>query len=174
MKFLAALLLLSTTAFAETTCNDAIEKFFATYAPNTKELVVTGKYTEKSEKTGEYLACEAPVKKEAARLVMSVKPEKFNPGYGDGGAFWPFGNYPTVDQESDEHRSVNYFYCSANADGFSIDFSYSELGGWYKSKRYKLSVTKNSDDSYDYSLLDGNPSSDVVTCRGALSERAAK
>ena len=99
MKYFSIIILFaSTTSFAN--CNETIEKFFAVHAPNTKELIVTGQYTKKSKKTGKYLACEAPVKKEVDHLVLDIDHLKFNPLYGDGGAFWPFGNYPTVEQET--------------------------------------------------------------------------
>lgn len=175
MKYLLLLSisLTSLNAFASS-CNDAIESFFAKHAPNTKEILITGKYTEKSEKTDMYLDCEVPVKKEATHFKLNIKPEKFNPNYGDGGAFWPFGNYPTVEQESDNYRSVNYYTCSADENGFSIDFSYNELSGWYKSYRYSLSVLRNTDGEFELSLRDGDGGlfASAVSCKGSLSENS--
>lgn len=155
---------------AENDCTQGIQATLAGWAPKTGIVTLTGKYTKKSQ-SGEYKACELSIKLDGNRLVPDVNPQKFNPNYGDGGAFWPFGNYPTAEPASDDYKSVAYFTCWANPNGFSIDYGYKEQSGWYKSKRYSLSLEKNSDGSYEASLRDGDPGLRAVSCRGEISEK---
>lgn len=170
IRTLLMLALVSTPSMADTDCTQGIRATLSGWAPATGKVTLAGKYTKKS-RSGEYKACELSIKLDGNQLVPEFTHEKFNPNFGDGGAFWPFGSYPTTEQPSDQYRRLNYFTCSASQNGFSIDYSYGELNGWYKSKRYSLSLERNSDGSYDASLRDGEPDLRAVTCRGDISEK---
>lgn len=169
---LSALALSSAVAHANTdNCTADIEKVLSNLAPATGEVKITGKYSKKSE-SGEFKACSLSIRLDGTRLVPSYTHEEFNPSNGDGGAFWPFGSYPTEEVPTNDWNRLKTYSCSASADSFKIDYSYKSLSGWRKSSRYTLGLEKNRDGSYSASLRAGNGSvrDDLVTCIGTISE----
>lgn len=166
---LTASLLCASTSFAKSSCQENIEAFIAKKAPNSKEILVSGSYTQKS-KDGTYKKCALSIKTDGTELTPDFSAESFNPRYGDGGAFWPFGTYTMEQPVSDEDRTVLGYSCKADAEGFSTD-SYYKNSGWPGAKRFILSVLPNANGTYDVTLGDGDPRVSPVTCRGVLSEK---
>lgn len=152
-------------------CTAEIGNFLSDLAPKTGIVKVTGKYTKKSE-SGEFKDCSLSIKLNGNQLVPNFTPESFNPSYGDGGAFWPFGMYPTVEIETNEYSRLRYYECAAGEKGFGIDYIYKSRSGWRKSSRYSLELEKNSDGTYSASLRAGSGyiHDKLVTCKGTISE----
>lgn len=162
-----ALILSSSLVYAQD-CEQGVGDFFDSVAPSTREIIVKGKYIKKSRQTGEYKTCELSVKQEDGRLITSWDNEKLDPNNGDGGALWPFNSFPTSLPESDSFRIVRSYNCSANQQGFFVDFSY-RSSGRLKGMRNGLKISKNDDATYDVKLTTGR--GDSVVCRGEISEK---
>ncbi len=170
MKFLCTILslFLALQLKAEITCHQGMQLFFNKMAPATQAVSVSGFYTKKSQMTGQYKPCVVSVKLESNRLAPQWTPATFDSNNGDGGGLWPFGSYPTVIPVSDEYRSIHSFECTVTADEISMALSYRNLNGWYETRKSKLSILKNNDDTFDFTFLDGGGSRAAV-CRGQLS-----
>ena len=172
MKFilLLSVSLLTTTAFAKSACQNNIEAFIAKKAPHSREILVTGHYTKKST-DGSYKKCALSITTDGTNLVPDFSNESFNPRFGDGAAFWPFGTYTMEQPVSNEYRTILGYSCKAGEDGFSIDLYFKMQSGWHEKKRYILSVLPVGNGTYDVTLGDGEPSIQPVTCRGVISEK---
>lgn len=172
MKFILMLTacLLTTTAFAKSTCQNNIETFIAKKAPHSKEILVSGHYTKKSA-DGSYKNCALSITTDGTELAPDFSSKSFNPRYGDGGAFWPFGTYTMEQPVSDQYREILGYSCKAGEDGFATDLYYKNKSGWHEKKRYILSVLPVGNGTYDVTLGDGEPSIQPVTCRGVISEK---
>lgn len=159
------------TANAGTDCTADVEKVLSDLAPKTGEVKIVGKYNKKSE-SGEYKNCSLSIKLDGTRVVPKFSHTEFNPMNGDGGAFWPFGSYPTVEIPTNEYNKLISYNCSAKDNGFSVDYIYKSRSGWRKTSRYTLSLEKNKSGTYDASLRAGNGSvfEKLTTCTGTISE----
>lgn len=166
---LTASLLCASTSFAKSSCQENIEAFMAKKAPNSKEILVSGSYTQKS-KDGTYKKCALSIKTDGTELTPYFSAQSFNPQYGDGGAFWPLGTYTMEQPVTDQYRTILGYSCKADAEGFSTDLYYKN-SGWPDKKRFILSVLPNATGTFDVTLVDGDPRANPVTCRGLLSEK---
>lgn len=165
--FVLALVLIHQNAFA--TCASGVKSFYNMISPTATSLKITGLYTHKSKKTKTHLPCEVIISLEESHLTPDLNPAHFNPNYGDGGAFWPFGTYPIVERVSDDYQTVISQTCISDKDGFNIDFVYREKSGWRKLKRFSLSLFRSEDQLFTLALRDGTPSLPAVACRGTVS-----
>lgn len=176
MKFLAFVIAVSMgfsvgqAAPAAGDCRQGIKAFFDTIAPKTSEIQVSGTYTKPS-KDGTFKACSLSIVNEDVRLKPKFTSSGFNPGYGDGKAFWPFGTYPTFAPVTSEYEEVLAYDCSADENGFIVEYRYQSKSGFQEKKHYMLSVVLTPERTYDVSLRDGDGGLPVVTCRGSLSEK---
>ncbi len=168
--FIFSILLISSIGIAHSSCNEDIDSFFNNYAPHSKEITIKGKYTKKSY-TGEKKECELSLKKNTVGLQPSWEPEKLDPNNGDGGGIWPFGIYPTETAPSNRNGIGEYFKCNADAENFSIDYSYKADYNWFKTIRSSLSVKKIDSEIFEVRMRDGRGGS-VITCRGKLTEKS--
>ena len=173
MKYSLVLLysLFSLNVFAQSDCEQGAKDFVAVKAPRTKEIKIVGQYLKKAS-DGTFKSCELSVKIEHASVRLNFDHNNFNPSYGDGGAFWPFGSYPLVEVPSDEYRSLMSYQCQADyKTGLAMDYTFREKNGWRKKKRYSFSVLANDVGTYDATLRDGDPELKAITCRGTIVEK---
>ena len=164
-----SLLTLSGNLLADDSCTADIEKVISNISGESKVIKIKGQYTQKSQ-NGAYKDCSIGLKLEGDNLSPIFTHEEYNPTYGDGGAFWPFGSYPTKTRPTDQYNRLISFQCGTSDESFFIDYMYKSRSGWRKSSRYTLKLEKNNDSSYSVSLRAGNGSlrDPLVTCRGDL------
>ncbi len=154
---------------AEDSCTADIGNVISKVSGENKIVKVRGQYTKKSD-NGTYKDCTVAVKLEGDNLIPIFNHSEFNPTYGDGGAFWPFGSYPTKTRPTDDYNRLLSFNCGTSNESFYMDYMYKSRSGWRKSSRYSIKFEKNEDASYSLSLRAGNGSlrDELVTCRGDL------
>lgn len=172
MKCIKAILIsglcVASFAQAESSCHQGMQSFFNKNAPTTQTVTVTGMYTKKGELSGEYKACEMSVALKPWGLSPIWDAKKFDSTNGDGGSMWPFAEFPTSEPNSSEDRNVYSFSCNASDSEIETSFSYRDSGGWRKKHSTALSISKNSEGTYDLTIATDGFRSES-TCRGNLS-----
>jgi len=162
-------LISSFNSYSSENCTNNIDSLLKSWAPNTNTVVIKGKYTEKSS-SGVYKDCSLSIKLEGTFLRPDFyAPFSFDLTHGDGGAFWPFGEYPTVKNEEYSDRRLISYSCNSDKNGFEIDYSYRSKTGWRQKKRYSLALIKNKDETFTASLRDGITGKPAA-CKGTISE----